>query len=201
MVERIIEAARVVLLERGYDGASTNRIAAAAGISPGSLYQYFPDKDTILTEVVARYTDQLHTRISRAFLGTIGSGSPAEMVRRNVTALIDAFEENPDLLRVVVEQLPHAVDFRRKTFARHIDELVATVLTSRQAVQPARPAEPVAWVLVRAVEHVTTRFVLERPPISREAVIDELTELVTGYLAGLLRPAQAGPALSAGSSA
>ena len=52
MVERILAATRSVLVERGYEGASTNRIAAVAGISPGSLYQYFPDKDAVVDRVV-----------------------------------------------------------------------------------------------------------------------------------------------------
>jgi AcrR family transcriptional regulator len=46
-VRRILDAAAEILEERGYEGVSTNRIAAAAEISPGSLYQYFPNKDAI----------------------------------------------------------------------------------------------------------------------------------------------------------
>ncbi|HWN32402.1 MAG TPA: helix-turn-helix domain-containing protein, partial [Pseudonocardia sp.] len=63
MVERIIDAATRVLSEHGYDGASTNRIAATAGISSGSLYQYFPNKDAIVTAVLERFSDQLVARI------------------------------------------------------------------------------------------------------------------------------------------
>ena len=53
-VERLLDAAREVLLRRGWDGATTNHIAAAAGVSPGSFYQYFADKEAILGEVVDR---------------------------------------------------------------------------------------------------------------------------------------------------
>ena len=53
MVERIIEAGRTVLLRDGYDAASTNRVASEAGISPGSLYQYCPNKDAVITAIAA----------------------------------------------------------------------------------------------------------------------------------------------------
>ena len=53
-VERLVAAAREVLLRRGWDGATTNHIAAAAGVGPGSFYQYFADKEAILGEVVDR---------------------------------------------------------------------------------------------------------------------------------------------------
>jgi AcrR family transcriptional regulator len=55
MVERIVDAGSAVLIQQGYDGATTNRIAEAAGISPGSLYQYFPNKEAIIAEVVEAF--------------------------------------------------------------------------------------------------------------------------------------------------
>ena len=49
---RILDAARAVFQEHGYAHGTTNRIAEAAGLSVGSLYQYFPNKDAILVELV-----------------------------------------------------------------------------------------------------------------------------------------------------
>lgn len=187
MVERILDAGRSVLLERGYDGASTNRVAAAAGISPGSLYRYFPDKDVLLSEVLNRYLDGLETRISRAFLDSLGSPMSPDAVRHNVTTLLDAFGEHPGLLRVLVEQLPRSGADRRAGFARRIDELTSVALRSRPGVADGRPVDAVAWIVVRTVEHVTIGYVLEEPPIERDVVVDELTDLVIGYLSG--RPA------------
>ncbi|WP_202968847.1 MULTISPECIES: TetR/AcrR family transcriptional regulator [unclassified Pseudonocardia] len=198
MVERIVEAGREVLVARGYDGASTNRIAEAAGISPGSLYQYFPDKDAVLAEVLDRYLDGMEARVSRAFLdglsgGTPGPGGAADpgrgtgpVVRATLDALLDAFSEQPDLLRVIVEQLPRAPGSsgrpgRRAAFAGRIDDLVATVLLTRGATDPDT-ARASAWTVVRTVEHLTTGFVLERPAFGRDLLVEELTTLVAGYL-------------------
>lgn len=58
-IASILDATEHVISEVGYEAATTNGIAAAAGMSPGSLYQFFPNKDAILHALVHRYRDQL----------------------------------------------------------------------------------------------------------------------------------------------
>ncbi|MEU3654243.1 TetR/AcrR family transcriptional regulator [Streptomyces sp. NPDC032161] len=178
MVERILAAGREVLLERGYERTSTSRIAGRAGISPGSVYQYFPDKEAILAQVLDRYTEQLQRRITDAFVANVGT---TDHVRGTIEALLDALEVDAPLLRVVYEQLPRAADPQRADFVRRIDDLVTTALLFRH--HPAdRPVDSIAWVLVRTIESVTVGYVLDPPRIDRASVVDELTRLVTGYL-------------------
>jgi AcrR family transcriptional regulator len=184
MVERILAAGQTVLLQRGYDATTTNHIAEAAGVSPGSLYQYFPDKTAILSLVIARYADDLEARVSRAFLRALGA-EPSVAVRANLVAMLDAFGENPALLRVLVEQMPRSYDSRRGAFARRVDDLMTTAILARQRPTDGTgpgAADAIAWILVRTVEHVTISYVLERPPLDRDTVLDELTALITGYL-------------------
>ncbi len=59
-VEEILHATGVLFAEVGYDKATTNMIAARAGISPGSLYQFFPNKEAITQAFAADATDHLH---------------------------------------------------------------------------------------------------------------------------------------------
>ena len=59
-VEEILQAAGALFAERGYDKVTTNMIAARAGISPGSLYQFFPNKETIAQAFAADATEHLH---------------------------------------------------------------------------------------------------------------------------------------------
>jgi AcrR family transcriptional regulator len=51
-VEALLEATARVLMKDGYDRASTNKIAAVAGVSIGSLYQYFPSKEALVAAVI-----------------------------------------------------------------------------------------------------------------------------------------------------
>src|SRR5829696_5613487 len=60
-VEAILQATALVLKREGYDRASTRRVAEVAGVSVGSLYQYFPNKESL---VVALYNRHLHELIS-----------------------------------------------------------------------------------------------------------------------------------------
>ncbi len=189
MVDRIIDAGHAVLLEHGYDRASTSRIATAAGVSPGSLYQYFPDKHALLAQVIDRSTDRMHARISSAFVANLAGGSLTGAVRGNVIALLDAFEENAGLVRVLYEQLPPAADTRRADFKHRIDELVTTTLLLYDRGRGGR-VDAVAWVLVRTVEYLTISYVLDRPRIDRDTVINEITRLLTGYLTDRIGPPQ-----------
>jgi len=177
-----VAAGRTVLLERGVDGLTTNHVAAAAEISPGSLYQYFPDKDAVVDEVVARYADDLEERVTRAFVDTAAERDPALAVRRVVLALVDALAEHPSLLRAVAERLPRAGDDRRAAFARRVDALLTSTLLARHGGELRHPAGTVAWLLVRTVESLAVGYILEEPPIGREEFADEVTALVLGYL-------------------
>lgn len=57
-IAEILDAAELVIAEVGYPDLTTNQVAARAGMSPGSLYQFFRNKDEILDGLVARYTDE-----------------------------------------------------------------------------------------------------------------------------------------------
>lgn len=182
MVERIVAAGREVLVEDGYDAFSTNRVAAAAGISPGSLYQYFPDKTAILDVVVDRYTEQTSERVAAALSDRLGSVG-LEVVRDIVDALLSALEADRALLRVVSEELPLARSGpRRAAIERRIGELASTYLLARPE-HSRRPIPAVStWVTVLAIENLAVRWVLDQPPITRDQILDEIVALVGGYL-------------------
>lgn len=187
MVERILEAGREVLLERGYERTSTSRIARTAGISPGSLYQYFPNKEAILGQVLDRYTERLHSRITHAFMANLGAGSDRDTVRGTVAALLDALESDVGLLRVLAEQLPRGASRQRDDFAKRVDQLVTTALLFRLG-DSVRPVDASAWILVRSIQAVTVGYVLDPPPISRDVIVGELTDLIVSYLSRPARP-------------
>lgn len=182
MVERIVAAGREVLVSDGYDAFSTNRVAAAAGISPGSLYQYFPDKTAILDVVVDRYTEQTADRVATAMSDRLG-GMGLEVVRDIVDALLSALEADRALLRVVAEELPLSrTRARRQALERRVSELAATYLLARPE-HSRRPQPTVStWVTVLAIENLAIRWVLDEPPVERDQLLDEIVALVGGYL-------------------
>jgi AcrR family transcriptional regulator len=177
MVERIVAAGRAVLIERGFDGATTNRIAEAAGISPGSLYQYFPDKEAIIAEVVDRYADQIAARVTAHLTTQIGTPDEALAVRQTIAVLLDAMDEQPELLRATFEHTPRlGVGDKIAAFEQRVGEIA--IAHMRLRAQPHGRSATASWLLVRTVEHLTIRYLLDRPPIDRNEFVDELGALV-----------------------
>lgn len=183
MVDRILDAGRIVLLRDGHDATSTNRIAAQAGISPGSLYQYFDNKEAVISAIVERYSDEMSERVTASLADRFDESGPA-MVRATLNALIDALEENVEFLRVVADELPRSENqVRAEALEQRIVGLMSAYIAARRE-QLRRDVTPTtaAWVMVRAIEALTTRYVLERPPIDRDTFVSELERLVAGYL-------------------
>jgi AcrR family transcriptional regulator len=94
-IDRILDAAAEAFAEVGYDVATTNAIAARARTSIGSLYQFFPNKHTILHAVAARYLEQLRAVHDRLITPEVGRLPLLEMVARVVDGLAAFHEANP----------------------------------------------------------------------------------------------------------
>jgi AcrR family transcriptional regulator len=184
-VENVLDAATRVLAERGYDGASTNRIAKAAGISNGSLYQYFPNKDAIVIAVLDRFADDLADRLGAQIEATMSE--PWEIAGR---ALLDVqirlFEENADLLRIIVEQIPRLGPFDKlAALQRRLTDLVRVyLLINREAFREDLDIDATLWIITETVGLLSIKYVLDAPPIPHERMVDELAELVNGYIRG-----------------
>lgn len=183
-VERIIAAGRSVLSEHGYDAFSTNRVAAQAGVSPGSLYQYFPDKSAILTIVIDRYWDEVAEEVAASLSrrGTALTQPPATMVRAMADALLTALEGDPALLRVLTQELPQSANReRRAALERRVRDLVGTYIGLLTRGERS-DVDLSAWIVVLAVENIALRWSLDRPDFDRDQVLDEITGLVVAYL-------------------
>ncbi|MUM18522.1 TetR/AcrR family transcriptional regulator [Mycobacterium sp. CBMA271] len=180
MVERIVDAGRQVLIEHGYEGASTNRIAEAAGISPGSLYQYFPNKDVIIAAVVDEYADRITAAVTHELMEQVGRASDLHAVRRTLAVLLDTMSEQPELLRAMIEHTPRlGLGSKIADFERRVGELAVMDLRVRSST--SKHANARIWIAIRTVENLTIRYVLEEPAIDRDEFLDELVDLVAGY--------------------
>lgn len=192
MVRRILDAARDVLIDRGYEGASTNRIAEVAGISPGSLYQYFPNKDVIIAAVIDDYTDDIARTVTSHIAQHIGTPDELAILRETLDVLLDAMEEQPELLRALIEHVPRlGLGDKTTDFEQRVGQLAIVHLRLRS--QAAKHTETIVWIAVRAVEHLMVRYVLDQPPIDRNEFLDELTLMLGTYMNATRLPDPANP--------
>src|SRR5471032_3134277 len=84
-IDALLTATARILIKEGFDHASTNRIAEAAGVSVGSLYQYFPSKETLVAALIERHTGEMSAVIEGAFLRV--ASEPMEIAAREIVTL------------------------------------------------------------------------------------------------------------------
>jgi AcrR family transcriptional regulator len=178
MVERIVDAAARVLEDVGYHGASTNRIAAEADVSPGSVYQYFTDKDEIVAVIVKRLIDDFTEEIAPT-LRHVATLDPRTGVRTVLEAVLDVLERQDILLRALVDRVPAAdhEEALRPVRGRITDFIHHTLAAQREQLRHD-DVDRIAWTILELTQHLPVRYVLDRPPIPREAFIEDLAQIV-----------------------
>jgi AcrR family transcriptional regulator len=185
-VDALIEATARVLIREGFDKASTNRIAEAAGVGIGSLYQYFPSKEALVVAVIDRHNRQT-MQLVRGALAEVASQPIEQAVRRMVVVAIEAHRIDPKLHRVLTEQIPRTGRLEDvEVFNRENFSLFRTYLEGcRDKLRPIDP-ELAAFVCVTSIEALAHNAVLHtNKGLSNDAaarLADEATRLIVGYL-------------------
>jgi AcrR family transcriptional regulator len=183
-VEAILEAAAQVFESHGYAHASTNRIAERAGISIGSLYQYFPNKDAILVALARRHLEEgmavMWPQVQR--LG--GEESWEEVLPGIVEAMVQMHAVAPMLHRCLFEEtrLPKAVRDELEALEDALIEITATAIAADPSIAGG-DIQLAAAIVVNAIEGLTHRLVLHpQAGADQELVAGEITKLVRAYL-------------------
>ena len=184
-VDALVEATARILVRDGFDRASTNRIAEEAGVSIGSLYQYFPGKEALVAAVLQRLNRDLMDVVRRA-LAEIAGAPIAVGARRLVAAAIEAHRIDPQLHRVLAEQIPRIGALAEvELFHRDAYRLFRSYLEDHRDELGALDLDMAAFICVTSVEALTHTAVIHRSDLLTGAVtalIEEASRLVTGYL-------------------
>jgi AcrR family transcriptional regulator len=184
-VEILLDATARVLTRMGYDRASTNRIAAMAGVSVGSLYQYFPNKEALVATLVARHNREM-LQLLRDALEKVGSLDLETAMRELVRATVDAHLVDPALHRIFAEQVPRMGQLAKiEALQRETFLLIRAYLQERRDEISIRDLDSATSICVTTVEALTHEFVIDRPEAAegeRDRFIEEVTRLVVGYL-------------------
>lgn len=181
--ERILTAAAHVFAEHGYAAGTTNRIAERARISIGSLYQYFPNKDAILAELLVRHIDR--GRWTQADQLDLSAGSLEAAVRALVRDAIDNHRDDPQLLRIMMEEAPVSQELI-ETIERHGRLRVGQVrdLLARHPDVRVGDLDTAAELIVGTVELNTHKLMADPRTLRVETFENELVDMITRYLRG-----------------
>jgi AcrR family transcriptional regulator len=185
---RILGAAAHVFAVHGYSAGTTNRIAEEAGMSIGSLYQYFPNKDAILVELVKEHVDSGIATIERLLSSGPLPDALDDLLRLFVRATIENHLDDPVLHRVLFEEAPRPAELlemlhlAEERLVGAAQELIAT--HAEVTVQDTRTA---AQLVVSAIESLVHRYFASGQRVDIGRFEDELVAMLFRYLTGAPR--------------
>lgn len=186
----ILQATARVLASDGYARTSTNRVAEVAGVSIGTIYQYFPNKDALVLAVAHEHAGAMMKLLEQTGARFAG-GDIHEAVRTFVAGMIEAHLMDPALHLALVQQVLHlGVEAMIETQSRAV-AIVATLLRVRAEELSVGDTQIAAFLLVNAAESSIHAALFERPELLADPrFADELTRLLLRYI-GAEKPSAA----------
>ncbi|QXZ80485.1 TetR/AcrR family transcriptional regulator [Rhizobium sp. L51/94] len=190
-VETIVQAGARILSDEGWAGFTTNRVAELAGVSIGSLYQYFPDKLSLVDAIRHRHLDDSMAVMRRVRPDAV---SPAEFAAQLVRAVVAAHSAYPGLHSVLLDEAPSSEEYRNPHSEFEIEYLAyyAQAIATYRKRQPSPADHVAARVISDAIDGVIHNAA-RRGAIDDLAMHRELVRLITLYLGepGQIREYQA----------
>jgi AcrR family transcriptional regulator len=182
IVDSILEAGRRLLAESGESALTTNRIAERAGVSVGSLYRYFPNKEAVVAAICDDHTGQDVEEV-RAAMDT-----PEERpLREWLVSIVDyQLERHRRLLevgRAVYRDQHRAFSLAKRMGAQEVERHIREVLEQHREEVRVRDLDQAAFVVARGISALVRRALDESPdrlydPAFREALLDLLLRYV-----------------------
>ena len=182
-VEDILDAAASLLTSVPFEEITTSRLAEQAGISVGALYRFYSDKQEIFDAIAVRELDAFRAEIERAFTARQLIFSPRKSLGRVLDVYVDFLESRPH--------------FRILALGNHISErtrenqsdpqtgpggILGNLLVEKFGWRPGKKLRLRIRIAAEAGDRVIA-FAYKQPTVEeRRAVIQELKEMLTGYL-------------------
>lgn len=185
MYVTILDAAAHVFREKGFSGGTTNHIAEQAGVSVGSLYQYFPDKYAILAGLMEQHFADNEKRLSDILEKVSRTNiKPRETVQGLIEMMLCEQLIDPDLHRVLLEaslQSPAVLEMSAevvKEAGRRVEGILG--LDPRVRRKDTILASRLATLTGIVLTHWFVLF--GKDEIEHKAFVDEVTDMLTRYI-------------------
>jgi len=181
-VDAILDAVVRVLKREGVKAVTTNRLAEVAGVSIGSVYQYFPDKRAIFVALHQRHIEQIDRMVESKLIEHAAS-SLEELMRAMIEAMVDAHSADPELYELLATEVPHRAEGTRD-FAVRLHGAFRLAIGSRaHQLKKGRDLDKLVFVATNMVESLSHAALFRRPPrLSLGAAKAEVVRAVLAYL-------------------
>jgi AcrR family transcriptional regulator len=179
--ERILTSAAQLFVERGIADTSTNRIAAHANISIGSLYRYFTDKDEIVAVLRSRLLNELEERFTATVLGGLGD-TPREAVTASLHTIVGVVTAHGGLVRALAAEATVS-GFGLAELERRLLILTRAYLLHQLGPRTDAELDTKAFVMVNAGLSTSLRIALDPSTIpDRDRLITETANMIGAWL-------------------
>ena len=183
-VDAIIEASAQLLIEQGHERLTTARAAHRAGVSVGSLYQYFPNKAALVAAVIERSCDSFLAAFETALASRRGD-TLADSVGAIVAATLVSHRLSPELHRLVIDLAPRiGVADRAAAAGRAVAAAIEATLHRHQAeIAPEIDLPTAATLIETLLEALSHRTVQDRSTSSPDVrLAAEAARMILRYL-------------------
>ncbi len=178
-----MEATAHILREEGYNQLNTNYIATKAGISIGSLYQYFPNKETIIAELHRQHFKKARDEMNKAYQQIEGLSFEAAS-RLLLESTIRVHQIDPELHRVMSTQTPNLNLSEDDNSAHSVRRILEQLFYAhKESLRPDLDiplAAHISYQFVMSITHATVNSEPER--LKQPKFIDELLRMLLMYV-------------------
>ncbi len=182
-VEAVLDAVIRILKREGFDAITTNRIAEVAGVSIGSVYQYFNDKRSIFIALHSRHVSEID-RLVETKLVEHAAAPLDQLVRAMVEAIVEAHAADPELHELLMSEVPHRAGATRDFAVRLHGAFRLAIQSGWRERKDGRKLDMVVFMVTKMVEALSHAAVLERPrSVSLAEAKEEAVRAVLAYLA------------------
>lgn len=179
----LIEAARRLFTERGYDAVGTEEIVRAAGVTRGALYHHFGGKRELLDAAYEQLEAESTERVARIVLGS-DLHSPLEAMKAGIEAFLDECAK-PELRQIALHDAPAVLGWERwrEIGAANGLGLIEASLTAAIEAGEVRelPVKPMAHLLLGALDEAAMLVARADDPVSRSEVTAVLLALLESF--------------------
>lgn len=183
LVETMLDATTRLLVQDDWETLSTNQVAKRAGVSVGSLYQYFPNKEALLGELARRHLSQMLENLDVAF-GEVASIPLADGAKRLLEVVFATVARNRLLWRrLILRADTLGIGDARRAYEERCKQLIKSHLAAKRSeLRPDLDEELAAWFIVHQSMAVIERFLTDPDSATPARIIDEMTFALTTYL-------------------
>lgn len=192
-VDAIIQAGIIVLATEGEKGLTTRKVADVAGVSVGSLYEYFENKKAIHAAIIDSLANDLADAV-RAEIPNIVQLSIGDAVRSILNLVKEKLEKDDQrLLHCVRHSLSHLRNYPFKPLQRVLSELSIRYLMHHPKLAQVKNLPTTSYIIIYGGMYTVLHHMSDpNPPMSFDELVDGLVAMVTSYIEGNLASAQAG---------